>query len=470
MKGLKFLLLSLLALTYFLTACSGGSASNSDGGIEGTGAPVASAGAISSFGSVFVNGIEFETNTSNIIIDDEGSQPESALQVGMLVLVRGTLDDSGTTGSAISITFETRLQGPATAVSIDGDSGSLTILGVEVIVTEETVIDADTLSSLSDGQVLSVSGFTFDNSIVATRIDLISNSYSNGDRLEIDGTIAEVDSANSRFRLNTLWVDFSSANILPASISSLEPGLLVDVRGSGFDSHDRLQAIRVKVKNGEFDFESGDSIELEGIVSDFVSNAEFELAGTPVNALNATFNKGSATDIANGIHLEVEGIIDTDGILQATTVAIKKSPSVRLRGSAQSIDVDNGTLNILGASITADSSTFLKDVSDEHVRYFSLEDINSGDWIEVRGTVSDSTIDAISLTRRKTNVPARIKGAISEIAGATVVVLGIEIDLSGLSTGAELVPGLNVGDIIDTTGEETGSNSLAAATLSLEDD
>ena len=465
--------ITALVLLLFLTACSGGSDSSvasSDGGIEGTGAPVASAGAISSFGSVFVNGIEYDTNTADIIIDDETAQPESALKLGMLVLVRGTRSSSELTGNATSITFETKLIGPASSVAITEESGSLTILGVNVLITEETVIDAATLATLNNGQVLSISGFSLDNDIVATRIDLLSDDYTDGERLEFEGEIAELDSSNLRFRINTQWVDYSAATILPASLENLELGQLVDVRGNGFDSGNRLLATRIKVKVSEFNFEAGDAVELEGIVSNYVSIADFSLAGTNIDASEAEFKKGTASDINNGVHLEVEGVIDSEGRLQASKVVVKNSPTVRLRGSAQSINTSNGTLEILGAQIAVDSTTLLKDVSDAHLKYFSLADINAGDWIEVRGTTDANTVNASSLTRRKSNVPARIKGTISEVTGTDVTVLGISIDLSSLTEGGSLVAALEVGDVIDVTGEEVGSGSLQANTLSLADD
>jgi len=475
MKGLSSQSLNAVVVAFLLllTACSGGSDSSiasSDGGIEGTGAPVASAGAISSFGSVFVNGVEYETNTTDIIIDDEAAQPESALKVGMLVLVRGTENSSGLTGSATSITFETKLIGPASSIDITEETGSLTILGVHVQITEETVIDSLTLSNLREGQVLSISGFTLGNDLVATRIDLISNTYTQGDRLELEGDIAELDSGNFRFRLNTLWVDYSAATILPASPGNLTVGQLVDVRGKGFDDENRLLASRVKMKNAEFDFEPGDSVELEGIVNDYVSVAEFEIAGTSINASDAEFKKGTASDISNGDHLEVEGVIDTQGKLQASKVVAKKPPTVRLRGSAQTINTNNNTLKILGTQVLIDSTTLIKDVSRAHLKYFSLSDINSGDWIDIRGNLTGENIEASSLTRRKPNVPARIKGPISEITGAGAIVLGVNIDLTSLSEGTALVPGLDEGDIIDVTGEETGSAALSADTLNLNDD
>ena len=85
-----------------IASCGGGGGSVASGGTGGTGI---SAGTVTGFGSVFVNGVEFSTTTSSVELDgasgpDEATDPHRGLMVGMVVEVEGTFDDNGTTGTA----------------------------------------------------------------------------------------------------------------------------------------------------------------------------------------------------------------------------------------------------------------------------------------------------------------------------------------------------------------------------------
>ena len=62
-KGL--ILLSLFCL--LLTSCKGGGSNSAGGGIDGSG--IMSAGVVSAFGSIIVNGTEFDTSTASVFIN-----------------------------------------------------------------------------------------------------------------------------------------------------------------------------------------------------------------------------------------------------------------------------------------------------------------------------------------------------------------------------------------------------------------
>ena len=101
MKLTKVILSLLLITCLGLSGCggggSGGIADIGGGGIGGTG--ISSTGTIDGFGSIFVNGVEYETGDSEILLDGQ-SASESSLRLGMVVTVRGTINDDGLTGTA----------------------------------------------------------------------------------------------------------------------------------------------------------------------------------------------------------------------------------------------------------------------------------------------------------------------------------------------------------------------------------
>ncbi len=93
----------------------GGTGVSSDGGIGGTGV---SAEPIEDFGSLWVNGVRFETRDSTVII--EGGRPVAvpdteALQRhfrrGMIVQVHGTVNPDGKTGVADRVFYGDTVQG-----------------------------------------------------------------------------------------------------------------------------------------------------------------------------------------------------------------------------------------------------------------------------------------------------------------------------------------------------------------------
>ena len=136
----KSVLASAIALS--IVACGPGG-----GGLAGIGGSgYVSSGSVSGFGSVFVNGVEFETDSATFDVDGvPGTQDD--LAIGMVVRVNGTIDDDGIHGTASSISFDEELQGPVTGPIVydaDGITGTFTVLGVKVIIDSGiTTFDID---------------------------------------------------------------------------------------------------------------------------------------------------------------------------------------------------------------------------------------------------------------------------------------------------------------------------------------
>ncbi|MFU8765483.1 MAG: DUF5666 domain-containing protein, partial [Haliea sp.] len=136
------------ALALVLAACGGGGGGGDSvavssppptggggGGIGGSGQSTTSSGTIDGFGSIFVNGVRFDTDDAEVIVNGE-VRGEEALRLGMVVLVSGEVDDDGVTGTAQRVLYDNELKGPISAIQIapDGNSKLLTVLGVNVIV------------------------------------------------------------------------------------------------------------------------------------------------------------------------------------------------------------------------------------------------------------------------------------------------------------------------------------------------
>ena len=152
---------------------AGGIASTGGGGgIGGTG--VTSTGTIDGFGSIFVNGVEFETDESDVSLDGVTSTQDK-LRLGMVVTVHGTVNEDGKTGTADQVVFDDDVQGPVSAIEPgqDGDSLLLTVLGVDIIAERTgTVFDGVSFDTLAVGDLVEVSGFVENGvQLRATRIE-----------------------------------------------------------------------------------------------------------------------------------------------------------------------------------------------------------------------------------------------------------------------------------------------------------
>ena len=71
----------------FMVGCGGGGGGGSDGTSGGGSTSGVSQGQIEGFGSVFVNGVEWETDSAEFEIEGSPGFSESDLQIGMLVKV-----------------------------------------------------------------------------------------------------------------------------------------------------------------------------------------------------------------------------------------------------------------------------------------------------------------------------------------------------------------------------------------------
>ena len=78
---------------------------------------------ITGFGSVFVNGVEFDTSGAGFDVDDNPAAMESDLGIGMVVAVTGTVNNDGITGSASLIEYDEAIEGPIAADPVEDADG-----------------------------------------------------------------------------------------------------------------------------------------------------------------------------------------------------------------------------------------------------------------------------------------------------------------------------------------------------------
>ncbi len=463
---MKPYLLLALSGALLVAACGGGN--EQVAGIDARGNPVASAvvskGTITGFGSVIVNGVTYDTSSATFSIDGStGTQPD--LAVGDVVVVRGTINDDGTSPTAASVTFDDAVEGPISA--IDPDTQTLTVLGQLVRVDADTSFDDSispaSLEGLSVTDVIEVSGFFLaDGSISATRIELKPA----GGELELTGIVANI--AGTTFEINDLVIDFGSAMLSNFPSGTPENGQRVEAKGDALGSSGELLATRIEFKGGDLG-DDGDRAELEGFVTRFVSAADFDVEGVPVMTNAQTvFENGTSADLALNRKIEVEGDIDAAGVLVATKIEIKAAGFIRIEALVEDVQADQ--LTVLGIVITVDESTRYEDKSAAAVELFSLADISAGEYVELRGFEDSSGVIATRLEREDFDGEVALRGFVDSVNDPDFTILGVtvttivatvftDIDESPL-TAAEFFLQAN-GRLVEASGTLNGSTIIA---------
>ena len=365
------------------------------GGISGSGRAY---GEITAFGSIFVNGIEYSTTTATITINGV-VQPvgdQSALKVGMAVLVDGTVNADGLTGIATTVDFLGDLEGTIDAAPvIIGTRGSFTIYGLVVKTDSKTVFaDGLTLAALRAGDVVEVSGLfnANDGSFAATRIEKQVAFR----KAELRGFISNVNATAKTFVIGpSLVVDYSGARAQDIPPGGYANGMFVEVKAITPPTNGKILATRASAEGSVLASASMNLGLLQGVAANVstnsfmmgnqlvMTNAQTVFSGfnasppAPLTAAVATsvfdtgsitlkggvpstfallklaapaeyalLTAGSASALVNGVQALATGPV-ANGIMTAQTVTITALPVVLLAVQSRMTHGAAGTFDLL---------------------------------------------------------------------------------------------------------------------------
>jgi len=424
-RPLSLCLPSLLALS--LSGCGGGSGGGGDNQVSGIdrGGITIAQGPINGFGSVIVNGVRYSTAGARITIDDQPGV-ESGLRVGQVVRVEGRLDAGGTTGTATTISYDDDVEGPIQ--SIEAGADTLVVLGQTVKVGPSTSFDdrisTRSLAGLAVGDRIEVSGLVNAAGVIeATRIELKAASSA----VELKGTATSVDTVARRLRINGQQVDYSTAQLSNFPSGQPANGDLVEVKGS-VNGSGVLVATRIERRSASLAGTTDDSAEIEGLVTRFVSAADFDVSGQRITTTAGTvYEGGTAANLALDANVEVEGGFDATGRVVARKVQFRQESDVELAGPVEAVNPSAGTLVVLGATVRTTPLTRYEDQSSADVERFSLADLRVGDYVEVRAYRDASGLVATLLERDDLESGVELQGPATSVAAPNLVVGGVSV-------------------------------------------
>ncbi|HEY0634309.1 MAG TPA: DUF5666 domain-containing protein [Gammaproteobacteria bacterium] len=447
-----------IALTTFgLAACSGGDSSS--GG--GTTLPASTiSGTITGFGSVYVNGVEYDTSGASVQLDNTAGS-ETDLQVGMVVTVQGSTNPDGQTGTASAIAFADVAEGVVLAVNLSNGVGTLNVMGQTVQVTDLTIFDSDvagiTLDTIPLNSIAELSGYSDGSGTVyATRVEIKQAVLQPGDILEVKGVVSNLGATT--FQLGSLVVDYSSATQLPGNLAD---GLYVEVHGDAAPtasggSYTFVASDVEQVGDGNLalEGEEGDTLKLQGVVVavDAVAST-IVINGQQMAVRDDAMREGlMLADLAVGTYIKLEAEL-VNGQWLVKEIEVGRSSDAELKSTIEAVDLAAGTITLLGQTIVIDNSTLLQDeLSQNSKHYFDISDLQVGDRVEVDICFDAEQWLAAKLMREDAGGASVLEGKVTalapvQVAGITVIglealsitpALGMTLEISGEWNGTEL--------------------------------
>ena len=427
----RLLPLALFAFIHF--GCSGGSDPQAGGGIGGTGLSASAVGIATEIGSVTVDGVPYETREAQVIVENDlqGTGDEAVrqnLSVGMVVRVEGWLNVGGT-GRAERVYFSPDLQGPVEDImTLDARTKRIAILGQPVIIDDRTLFRNTGLSAIAQGMVLEVSGYPDEDGVIlATYVGKIAESLPPSGSVKIKGEVQDLRTGAKTFRIGALTIDYSRATHFPPDAP--EPDQFLEVRGR-LQAQDLLAADRLDFAE---DIGSGafETIDLEGIVTQVRSTAEFRLGRRTIRTDQSTFwTNIMPEELNSGTQVIVRGSLIEGAILARE---IRLSEKIKIRSKVSSVTPSQNRLVLTGfegVQVAITATTRIRG------RAATLEQIRPGDQLKVFGRRAlDGTVLASMVLVLPSAETVAITGPLETVSPPNIVILGVGINTAAIPVG-----------------------------------
>ncbi|MEO1934982.1 MAG: DUF5666 domain-containing protein [Myxococcales bacterium] len=466
-RGILGIVLVALWAT-FVVGCGSSDAGGGGGGETAA----ASEGPIAGFGSVIMNGVRWNTDDASFEVDGAtGSQDD--LSIGMFVRIEGQRSKDRS-AKADRVVFKSRLRGPIRNIEILGPATlELTVFGLDVLVSRAGTRFKDTdLDSLVVGEIVEASGFVNANGgLEASHLRSRGDAIVGMSEVKVSGDV--MDLAGGSFLIGTTEVLFDASTELDdLGAMTLEEGMAVRVEGVLL-ANDAIDAEEIEGLRRRGEDDDFDEIEFQGIVSEYVSLSDFQVADRRVDASEARLIPNDAGLLRDGVRIEVEGRYDADGVLIAEKLKFR-SNRVRIEAEiASDADVDAvlGELYLLGIPIQVDSGTRIEDKRDD-LDGFGLADLQAGDFVELRGIAgSDGTVTATRLEREDSD-DLRLRGPVDmiDVVAQNFTILGVliqtgsgtkfEVDDDETLTSEAFFERIQVGSVVKAKDRVDGDETI----------
>ena len=438
-------------------------------------------GQITGFGSIYVNGIEFDTVGASYEVDDAVASDDDALAVGMVVKVEGSVNADGRSGTALKVEYDDDVEGVVEQLGpgMDENTKTFVVMGVTVVAdASSTNFKSDDpnfgFETIAEGDVVEVSGDYGDGgTLYATYIE---EQDADDNEFEAKGTIDNWD-GNGNFDLvlrngKILAVTLAEGAEIPSV--PLEDGQFVEVEGTIVDpvaEPKMLTAFKVELEDDDRLDDDDNEVEVKGMLN------YDEAAGTwSVKGIELAFGEGteykpvSLEDMiddlsAAGMTVEVEGN-KVDDVLQVEKIELEED-ELEFKADVQAKAAD-GTLTLaFGAAtgtvpVIVDGDTMFRD--DDAVMSFNYDSIRVDDKVEIEARWGDGGAIYASNLHLEDDSGYEIEGPVDAIDDVSLTVVGVTWSLDMNTVFEDGMP--EVGDYVEV---EDDNGDGTADTVEIED-
>jgi hypothetical protein len=457
---------TLGALSLALAGCGGGSSGGNNNQPPAGPQPtnITAAGKITGFGSIYVNGVKFETSGASYDIDDTIGSSDADVSVGMYVVVQGSVNADGVTGTADSVHYDDEVEGPVVGLGphpTDTSKKLFFVLGTEVWIGTSTIFESEDGSAfgydtIMEGDNVEVSGDYIDDVLHATYVEL---QDAGDDEYEAKGTVSAFNGSDTF----TLTLDNGATlNITVAAGAEIPDGGIMDgqyveVEGTlpdpvGFPND--LLAMKVELEDDDYFDDEDDEVEIKGPLSYNMDDESWSINTTLIVFGESTeYSPESLADAiadgsAHGRVVEVEGRY-MDGALHADEVEDEED-DLEFKGAVSGVtatDAKNGTITLSfgGATGTLDvivsGDTLYMD--DDSVTPFDLTTLPLDTVVEIHAHRNDAGDVVASSLEIEDELQVEMEGPVDAVDDVSITILGITFGIDGTTMffGAEPMVG-----------------------------
>lgn len=378
---------------------------------------------------------------------------------GSKVRVVGTVPVAGgiVTATAISIVAAPLPGQHAQQVELEGfvtDFESLASFRVngQPVDARAARFENGSAASLANGARVEVEGRLENGIVIASELE-----FDHPATVELDGTVQSIDVAAATFVVggetiavvaSTQFEDRTATPDPAFGLAKLAVGDRVTVKARA--AANGWIALRVERRALDAPSPGSESVKVEGIISGFVSVADFTVAGQRVNASGASFENGRAADLAVGVRVEVEGSLSA-GILVASKVEVsppdpsQDAKTVKVSGPISAYQSVSSFL-VAGQPVDASAASFENG---------SASDLANGRTVEATGVVTAGVLRAskIKFAEASGGTELEVEGKIeSYTSPASFRVSGRTVNASGATYKNGTASDLAVGREVEVKG------------------
>lgn len=346
--------------------------------------------------------------------------------------------------------------------------GSFVLGNQTVTVGSATISPAGV--ALANGQLVTVwSNSAPVGSVVSAATIRIKRPAPASGNVTLSGPISNYVS-NSSFHIRNVTVDAGTASITPSG-SSLGNDKYVVIAGSYDAVSNKLTASSVTV----FTNTAPTTVEVHGMVANFVSAASFTLRGVVIDASKASFTGGTAAQLANGVFLEVQGKV-VNNVVQATTVEFlallpSQAPSgsiIEVDGTISSYDAMTGAFTM---SLSSGGSMSGSMGAGAVFHNGTVANLGVGQSLNIAGMFNNSMLNGAEVnfhsglatapgTMLMSGVASNVTSTSFMLNGVTVLSNGVTIQGGGMMGGGR---GMMGGSRVNVSVQLIGGQYMATA-------